>query len=1419
MSAATSRPAPPSRLRYLAIACVVYVPLLVARPGLVGADTKQYLYLDPGGLMRRALSLWDPTMGGGTVTHQTIGYLWPMGPYYWVMETAGVPDWVAQRLWIGSVVAVAAAGALALLDRVLKPSWLNLVGALAYGISPYILGHATGQSAILLPYVALPWLVLALGRATLAGGWRWPAVYALVITTCGSLNGSSIFFVVLGSVLWAPFLVRSHEDIGVRDAAAAVARCGVLTLVTQLWWIVGYLVGGSEGMPILAMTETLETTSATSAATEVIRGLGYWFFYGRDKGGLWLDGIAEWHTTRLVPLAASFVLPVVALALGGLLRWRHRAYFAALVLVGMVVGVGAFGTDRSPYGALFAVASERSDLVFSLRNSQRATPLVVLGLAGLLVAGLHAIATSRPALARRGGAVVLVMALVAFPTFWTTSLVADRFHRDDQLPDHTLSAADHLRQGEGRVLLLPGIDFGAYRWGNTLDPVLPGLVDRPMIWRELIPWGTPAGVDLLVALDRSIQEGTFEPQALAPVARLLGANDVVVRGDLEYERYRTVRPRVLWDALTPTPPGLGEPTTFGEGTPNVASEATPMIDEVELAIDPEVPEAPAIAVFPVEDPPDLVRAVPASGGVIVAGSGEGVVALAAAGLLEPDAGPIRYAAEVTMEPTDLERALTPSTRLVMTDSNRWRGHQWYSLRENVGMTETRATRDEPSPAGDARVPPVPDQLDRSMSYAEHRGAARIWATTYGNPTTLITEARPVLAFDGDPRTSWTTDPIQSGDRQTIGIELAEPVDAEWVVIRQPVDRPGFGPIERAEIRLDGDRTLPLDLDERSLTSAGQRVELDGQPFTELEVRILDADDHSGLMGLSSVDIPGVEVEEIIHLPTDIPETLGGRMADHPLDIVLTRHRVAPTEVVRMDPELSLARSVPLAAPVEVDLTGTARLSAMAPGALLDRLVGISPAEDGGVTVSASATIGGDLTSRPSAILDGDRTTAWRSTFASPPGTWVEVVSATPFTMDTLRLDLLADGRHSVPRSALVEVDGQTVEVDLPAVADADEPGATTRLEVPLGAEMSGTRLRVTFLDVDERLTTDWYSLGEIALPIGVAELHVPDVTLPAPAVELDDRCRDDLVSVDGRPVPVRVSGTVADALARQALDIEACAGPVPLGDGDVVVRSESGASTGIDVDRLVLRSDAAAASAGTTPTPAEVEWSRPSRTDIDVTATPHGDDPFWIVVSESWSGGWRATADGVDLGPPELHDAFGMGWYVDPDGPGPITLSLTWEPQRAVHAGLVASLLGALACIVLVLRHRGTSAPDLSAAPALDLGQGSAPGRGAVALALVIGTFVVAPLHGAVAALVVLAARIEPRARRVVRLLPAALVAVAAAYVVVLQLRWGYRLDFFWPRHFTRVHRIVLLAPVVLAALAWSRDPSPGHDDPRPVEP
>lgn len=224
-----------------ALAAVCYLPLLLTHRGKLGADTKAYLYLDPGRLMARSLYLWDPGVGLGTVTHQNIGYLFPMGPYYAVMELVGVPDWIAQRLWMGSIMFLAGLGVRYLLGVLAWEGAGVTVASFAYALSPYLLHYIYKHSVILLPFSALPWLIAFTTRALREGGWRAPALFALVALTSGGINATSLLLVLVGPALWVLHAVVVEREISLRAALPPLGRIGFLTAVTSLWWITGQI--------------------------------------------------------------------------------------------------------------------------------------------------------------------------------------------------------------------------------------------------------------------------------------------------------------------------------------------------------------------------------------------------------------------------------------------------------------------------------------------------------------------------------------------------------------------------------------------------------------------------------------------------------------------------------------------------------------------------------------------------------------------------------------------------------------------------------------------------------------------------------------------------------------------------------------------------------------------------------------------------------------------------------------------------------------------------------------------------------------------------------------------------------------------------------------------------------------------------
>src|SRR5690606_15657294 len=114
----------------------------------------------PARLLSRAPYLWDQNVAFGTVTHQNIGYLWPMGPWYWAFDLLGAPDWVAQRFWMGTLLFLAGTGVL-YLGRTIGPRlplpWL--AAGFVYALSPYVLDYVARISVLLLPWAALPWMI------------------------------------------------------------------------------------------------------------------------------------------------------------------------------------------------------------------------------------------------------------------------------------------------------------------------------------------------------------------------------------------------------------------------------------------------------------------------------------------------------------------------------------------------------------------------------------------------------------------------------------------------------------------------------------------------------------------------------------------------------------------------------------------------------------------------------------------------------------------------------------------------------------------------------------------------------------------------------------------------------------------------------------------------------------------------------------------------------------------------------------------------------------------------------------------------------------------------------------------------------------------------------------------------------------
>lgn len=934
----------PDRAIAILLAVASYVPILLTSPGRVSADTKTYLTLDPSAVLSQATSMWDPTVGAGTVPHQNIGYLFPLGPYYWVMEAVGSPDWFTQRLLWGTLVFAAAYGTYRL------ARWLGwgatgaLVTAFAYGFSPYLLSYLARLSVILGPWAALPWMILLAAKAARTRSWRPAAQFAVVVALVGSVNATALLLAGLGPVIWLVADVTAKR-VAPGAAVRAAAKIGALTAAVSVWWIAALRIQGNYGLPILEYTETYDSVASASTPAEVLRGLGYWFFYGGDNVDLWVGPSLPYIDQPLI-IALGFALAGAGL-LGFLVTFPRRATAALLLLIGLAISVGAAPLGSSTaYGSIFDWFASDTTVGLAMRSTPRAAPLVILAMAFGLGASseyLRGRLRDRVRSTRQdtrwdllvpAGAIGLLMVQL-FPWFTADSLTPSLL-RDEALPAYEVELADWLDEtrdpdGGGRVYELPASDFANYRWGGTVDPALPGILDRPYLARELVPQGGAGTADLLNAIERRLPEGWFEPESLAIVAQRFGVDTIVTRNDLEHERYGLVQPGQLWTDITSA---LGDPDHAG---PLITDQTLfPVLDQPTATGLDAAQDFPAVAAFDLTPTPP-VTSVSAASPIVLAGSGDGIVDMAGAGLLDPER-PLLYAgtlADLAANGSFEPELIGDDPWWVISDTNRKQSRHWATVSANLGPLETAEAIQIDNDPRDAQLDIFSDNTDWK-TIGVHRGeVSAVRASYYGHRVAQIPEDAPRFAIDGDPTTAWRAGVFAGIADLVWEVDLREPSSATTITILQPTTGITSRFITEIRVTLDDETSFDVVLNESSRQLPGQEVALPGTPFAELRIEVL-ADNLGELshyigqpsVGFAEVTIPGVADDYFVRVPdlADFEVIDDGQLDEQRLTYLLTRQRAESASPLKLSPEPFLLREFEVPDGRSFTVTGEVRTS-------------------------------------------------------------------------------------------------------------------------------------------------------------------------------------------------------------------------------------------------------------------------------------------------------------------------------------------------------------------------------------------------------------------------------------------------------------------------------------------------------------
>ena len=1437
-------------------ALIAYIPMLASQPGTVSDDTKTYLYYNPGRLLSEAASLWDPNVALGTVSHQTIGYLLPMGPFYWLLAELHVPVWIAQRLWMGSILFAAGAGMLYLCRTVGLRGYGRYIAALGFMFTPYVLQYSGRISVILLPWCGLPWMIAFVVLALRRGGWRYPALFALVVALVSGINATSILYVGIGPALWLPFAVLILHEATWRKAWAVAWKVGLLSLLVSLWWIAGLQVEAAYGVNVLKYTESLQSTSYTSTPTEIIRGLGYWFFYGAGNGvsnqaGNWTQAAGN-YTQDLWLVGLSFAVPTLAFAAAALVRWRLRIYFILLVVVGLILAVGPY-PYYTPSVISGLIKSFMSDTTagLALRSTDRASPLVLLSLAVLLGAGVTALSRRSRRMGVASAALAAIVILGASFPLLTGAVVVNGDTQPASPPPYVTEAASHLNHTHPntRVYALPGNDFGAYRWGDTIDTVWPALLNRPFVTHEQQVMGSLPTNNLLAAADTPLQQGTMDPNTIAPIASLMSAGDVLVQYDQAYEKYNTPNPQVVAEALTPTPKGLSDPVSYG--APRANKSTVPDVNEQTISLPDNQKETAPLVSYTVDDPRPIVRAESLESPLIIDGDANGLVNASSIGLLA-DNPTIFYAGTLDASPKLQSQLLTSSPKLVITDTNRKQGYRWNSVVNNAGYTETASEGPDTLDPLNEPLNIFPKAPADAQTTTVFNGLGSVTASTYGSPVEYYVDERPAAALDGNTNTAWIVAEVPTGQWWQMTFDRPKTMSSINLVQAQTPHPNDL--ISEVRLSFDAKHPVLVHLGPASLTKAGQTITFPQETAKDFRITILGETvlNHKQLgpyqdtVGLAEVRIPGVTADEAVSMPQDLLRSVGKSSINDSLTLLMTRLRSSGFPP-RSDAEPTLARDFWLPTPRAFTLSGSARVSPLAPTNTVNQLLGLPNAQNGRVDVESSSRLAGSPQDGGTAAIDHNPGTAWTTALGvQQSGQWVQYSLAKPITFDSMDLKIVADEQHSIPTSLIVAAGGQSVRVNLPRIPTSPKRGSIVAVPVTLPTPLTGKSVRVTVDGVHVATTENYYSGSSQSLPVAIAELGIPGLYSAPPSAELPESCRGDLLTIDGSPLWVSVGGTSADAINRQPLSVSLCgpdANGLHLGAGNHTIRSAFGQTVGFDIDQLTLSSAPEGGTSAVPPTgassPREASGQRPaaplkvsvevkSQSATSMTLSVSGVSsrtrPFALVLGQSISSGWQATIGNHNLGTPILIDGFANGWRVDPatlsdlSHGGTMSVSLRWTPQRRVNLALILSALSILGCIALVLattRRRWAGQVDPStdeiavslAEPELALPVESDPGRVASEAALgiafamgVIAGLIATPLVGLVVFAASGLALRFPKTRLLLGFAAAGCLLALSVYVTLRQSVFHFQANGGWPARFDNTAGLAWAAVLFLAA-------------------
>ena len=1059
----------------------VIVLNLIQQPGRITFDTKLDLQIDPAGFLARSTELWNADWALGGLQNQASGYLFPMGPVFWLGDVIGVPMWVWERLWSAFVMLLAYEGA-----RRLAGNWPGitrqsaLLAGLVYMLSPRALTTVGSLSSETLPGSILPWTLLPL-VLYLRGRMRGWVAFVLSAASVVWMGGQNATVTAACLVLPALLLAFASERT-LRRRVGDLAAWGSLIGLATLWWVFPLLLQGAYAPNFLDFIESADTTAGDVGWFAALRGTSHWVAFFGDVPAGWSGGHA---LASSGPVAFASLL-VAALGLAGLLRptlWQRKVLVLAMLIGLAVMTAGSSGWAGSPFADQWLDALDNS--LAPLRNIHKFDPLVRLPLAlgvaslasqqlpGRLRGALHP-----PVRIARMVLIVAVVSVASGPS-WAGALRSDDGF--EEIPSAWLEAVAFIKEQDGptRTMLLPAGTFAVNDWGRTIDEPMQVLRPDPWLARIQVTVASAGTVRLVESVEDSAGQARLLRRTTEAL-RGMGITHVIVRHDLVASAGASEadRIRVGISAL----PGARLLETFG-----TQPGGGPMLEVYELAHDRE----PRIGV---QD---------WAGRAEVSGAPEVLPDLRAVGLVG------RTQAAVLTSPDDSFDVLTDSLRRVERN-----------FATAVDDRSEVMTAGEPFRLRREAHDLLDEALSPGLTTAEYEGATQILAsssTAYaGNFGAVRPDEHPYAAFDSSIYTSWVSAPLVDPVGQWIEVHFDEPTDVSDVALTFDASAGSSATSVRVSTQAE---TLEAQV---GATGAVSGLDL-GKDATRLRVAITEASSR-GPVRLADIRIAGHEISRSLRLPGELEESSAMFASSR----APGRSCIVDRVRVRVECEVANFRDTTESAGFERTVTvaesGQWRFSGLAVathGPVLDRL--FAPLDEAKVKLAASSTFGGDPAVNASAAMDGDLTTSWLATPADR-----EPVLALDWgpqrTVSSIRATLIDGAPGELPKALRV----------------SGGPGTGRPQRVLTSGPRAGqmrpittTQLRIKAVGTPETASA---AISELSVS-GLSDL-VNHVDLDGPTGTM---CGfGPSVEIDGLTVQTRITGTVQDIRSGAELDVVGC---------------------------------------------------------------------------------------------------------------------------------------------------------------------------------------------------------------------------------------------------------------------------------------